>query len=224
MNAGEIAGMIDHTILRADAREEDVIRLCEEAKQYGFASVCVAPYYLKTVVDRLGKESSVRSCVVIGFPMGYDLTRIKLSALEEALQIGAEEMDVVINVGAIKNGHWHYVEEEISAMTALVHQKGRVIKVIFETCYLTDPEIIRLSKLCALYGVDYVKTSTGFGTAGANVRHVQLMRESVNGGCLVKASGGIRSLQDCMAMIEAGADRIGASAGVSIVNELIEKT
>jgi len=154
---------------------------------------------------------------VIGFPLGYDETTTKLFSMQQAIQAGADELDVVINIAAIKNGSWEYIENELNLLSKLSNQSGKILKIIFETCYLDDNEIVKLAELCASVGIDFVKTSTGFGTGGATLEHVELMKRTVDGKCKVKASGGIRNWADTKAMIEAGADRIGASAGVSIV-------
>jgi deoxyribose-phosphate aldolase len=217
MNAFELAQMIDHTLLKATATHEQVEKLCREALEYGFASVCVPPYYLSLTSKLLGKDPRVKNCTVIGFPLGYEETTTKLFALQQAIHAGADELDVVINLAAVKNGSWDYIENEVDLLVKLTKQSGKLLKIIFETCYLEDAEIVRLAEICAQKGVDFVKTSTGFGTDGATVEHVGLMNKTVGGKCRVKASGGIRNWEDARTMIEAGADRIGASAGVSIV-------
>lgn len=223
MTAKELAQSIDHTLLKATATDEQIKDLCMEALDHQFASVCVPPYYLSIVNNYLKEDPLVKSCTVIGFPLGYDETTTKLFALQQAIQAGADELDVVINVAAIKNASWEYIENELNLLVKLTRQSGKLLKIIFETCYLVDDEIIRLARLCADTGVDYVKTSTGFGTAGATAHHVKLMKKSVDGKCKVKASGGIRTWEDTREMIAAGADRIGASAGVSIMKEFTEK-
>ena len=213
----ELAGMIDHTLLRADANDHQIETLCKEALEHQFASVCVPPYYLSLVNQYIAEDPLVKSCTVIGFPLGYDETTTKLFALQQAIESGADELDVVINIAAIKNGSWDYVENEVGLLAKLTRKAGKILKIIFETCYLDDEEIVKLAQICAAHSVDFVKTSTGFGTGGATVHHVALMHKTVAGKCKVKASGGIRTLEDMNKMIEAGAERIGASAGVSIL-------
>jgi len=217
MKVNDLAQMIDHTLLKATAQDEEIEKLCAEALEYGFASVCVPPYYLSLVDRYISNDPKVKSCTVIGFPLGYDETTTKLFALQQAIKAGADELDVVINVAAVKNGSWDYLENELSLLAKLSSQSNKILKIIFETCYLEDDEIVKLAKLCAATGVDFVKTSTGFGTGGATIHHVELMKKAVDGKCKVKASGGIRSWEDAKAMINAGADRLGASAGLSII-------
>jgi deoxyribose-phosphate aldolase len=217
MQVKELAQSIDHTLLKATASDEQVERLCKEALEYGFASVCVPPYYLSIVEKYLAGQSTVKSCTVIGFPLGYDESTTKLFALQQAIQAGADELDVVINIAAVKNGSWDYVENELKLLSRLTKQSGKILKIIFETCYLEKEEIVHLAELCATHGVDFVKTSTGFGTGGAKVEDVEVMKRTVAGKCKVKASGGIRSWEDARAMLEAGADRLGASAGLAIM-------
>ena len=218
MNATDLAQMIDHTLLKATATDQQIEELCKEALTHDFKSVCVPPYYLSTVAGYLANQDKVKSCTVIGFPLGYDDTTTKLFALQQAIEAGADELDVVINVAAIKNGSWSYIENEISLLSRLSKQSGKILKIIFETCYLEDEEIRQLAEICAVNEVDFVKTSTGFGTGGATVEHVKLMSLSVEGKCKVKASGGIRSWEDAKAMIDAGAERLGASAGIAILD------
>lgn len=219
MQKQELAAMIDHTALKADLTNQQIEKLCDEARQYQFASVCIPPYYLELAKEYLENEHQVKLCTVIGFPLGYESTSSKVFAVKEAIASGADELDVVINVAAVKNGAWEYLDEELKQLTETCHSSGKTIKIIFETCYLIDDQIEKLSILCAQNQVDYVKTSTGFGTAGASVHHIGLMKKAVNGQCRIKASGGIRNWKDAEQMILAGADRIGASASVNIVNE-----
>ena len=217
MQASKLAAMIDHTLLKATATQTQIEKLCREAIEHQFASVCVPPYYVSLVAILLAREEQVKCCTVIGFPLGYDDTTTKLFALQQAIQAGAEELDVVINVAAIKNGSWDYIENELMLLSRLTKQSNKLLKIIFETCYLSDDEITRLATLCAKTGVDYVKTSTGFGTGGAQLHHIELMKRAVNGKCRIKASGGIRTWEEARAMIDAGVHRIGASAGVEIL-------
>lgn len=219
MQKQELAAMIDHTALKPDLTNQQVEKLCDEARQYRFASVCIPPYYLELAKEYLENEQHVKLCTVIGFPLGYESTATKVFALKEAIEIGAEELDVVINVAAVKNRAWEYLDEELKQISETCHSSGKTLKIIFETCYLNDDEIEKLSILCAQNQVDFVKTSTGFGTAGATVHHIAIMKRAVKGQCRIKASGGIRNWKDAEQMISAGADRIGASASVNIINE-----
>ena len=222
MQSKELAQLIDHTLLKATASEQEIEKLCKEAIHHGFASVCVPPYYVSLAKQLLGHSDVVKCCTVIGFPLGYDETTTKLFAIQQAIQSGADELDVVINLAAVKNASWDYLENELTLMVKLTRQSGKLLKVIFETCYLTDDEILTLARYCAATGVDFVKTSTGFGTGGAERHHIELMKQGVEGKCRIKASGGIRTWDDAKKMIDAGVHRIGASAGVSIL-ENVEK-
>ena len=199
-----LAKYIDHTILKATATKEDVAKLCDEAVRYGFASVCVNPFWVGMCSDLL-KGSGVKVCTVIGFPLEANL----------AIKQGAEEVDMVINIGALKSGMLDVVRNDISAVREA--SEGTVLKVIIETSYLTDEEKETVCKICAECGVDFVKTSTGFSDAGAKAEDVKLMAKA--SGLKVKASGGIRSKADALKMIEAGASRLGTSAGVKIVTD-----
>ena len=222
MNNLELAKMIDHTILKANATQSDIEKLCDEAKKYNFASVCVNPYWVPLASDLL-KNSTVKVCTVIGFPLGATSSESKAYETEIAILQGADEVDMVINVGAMKNDKTDIVENDILSVvnsarkTGKTQNKNIIVKVILETCYLTKDEI-KNACLCAKNaGADFVKTSTGFGTGGATVEDVSLMKETVGETMQVKASGGIRDYETVMAMIEAGADRIGASASVAIM-------
>ncbi len=208
---------IDHTILKPEADEAAVIKLCKEAKEYGFASVCVNPYYTKLVHEEL-KGSGVKTCVVIGFPLGANTKAVKAFETKEAMENGAEEVDMVINIGALKDKKYTVVKEDIEAVTKVAKGKA-IVKVIIETCLLTDEEKVRACTIAKEAGADFVKTSTGFSTGGATIKDVQLMRETVGDDIGVKASGGIRDYNTAKAMIEAGANRIGASAGITIIEE-----
>lgn len=210
-----LASYIDHTILKPEAKKEDVLRLCEEAKQYHFASVCVNAYYTKLVADALA-GTDVKTCVVVGFPLGATFSEIKAKETELAIQNGAQEVDMVINIGALKDGDYGLVEQDIKAVVDAAKGKA-IVKVIIETCLLTDEEKIRACELSVKAGADFVKTSTGFSTGGATAEDVALMRKTVGDQAQVKASGGVRDFKGAKAMIEAGADRIGASAGIKIV-------
>lgn len=212
----KLSKTIDHTILKADASTADVLRLCAEAKQYDFASVCVNTCHAKTVAEALA-GSDVKTCCVVGFPLGAMSSAAKAFEAKEAVENGAQEIDMVINIGALKEGNDAFVEADIRAVVEA--SKPAIVKVIIETCYLTDEEKKRACALSVQAGAAFVKTSTGFGTGGATAEDVALMKACVNGKALVKASGGIRTRADALAMLEAGADRIGASAGIKIVTE-----
>ncbi len=214
-----IAAVIDHTLLRPEASREEVARMCEEALRYGFFSVMVNPDLLahaKSVV----RGSQVKVGTTVGFPLGATLTTVKLFEAAEALKLGAEELDMVIHIGALKAGERQLVEAEIKSLAQLAHDGGAILKVIIETALLSDKEKIYACALAMEGGADFVKTSTGFSKAGATASDVHLMRGVVGNKLGVKAAGGIRTLADVEAMIEAGANRIGTSAGVAIVREM----
>ena len=224
MNNLELAKMIDHTILKANATQSDIEKLCEEAKKYNFASICVNPYWVPLASDLL-KNSTVKVCTVIGFPLGATSSESKASETEIAILQGADEVDMVINVGAMKNNQTDIVEKDILAVvnsarkTGKAQNKNIIVKVILETCYLTKDEI-KNACLCAKNaGADFVKTSTGFGTGGATVEDVALMKETVGSSMEVKASGGIRDYETAIKMIEAGATRLGTSSGKKILEK-----
>jgi deoxyribose-phosphate aldolase len=215
----ELAAKIDHTNLKPEATPEDIIRLCQEAKTYGFAAVCVNPVYVPLVQEELD-GSAVRICTVVGFPLGANGKVAKCAEAEWVLAEGAQEVDMVIHVGGLKSGDWKAVQEEVQAVTELCHKKGALCKVILEMALLTDEEKRRGCELCVEAGADFVKTSTGFGPGGATVEDVRLMASIVRPhGLGVKAAGGIRSYADALSMLAAGATRIGASAGVRIIQE-----
>jgi deoxyribose-phosphate aldolase len=214
-----IARTIDHTILKAIATERQVRELCVEAKANGFASVCVNPCWVPLCARELS-SSKVLVCTVIGFPLGANATEIKAAEAALAVKQGAEEVDMVINLGAAKAGDWKDVEEDIREV---VKAAGKaVVKVIIETCYLTDPEKVKACEAATKAGAHFVKTSTGFGTGGASADDVRIMKKAVGDKLKIKASGGIRSYHDAIQMLDAGADRLGASSGVAIVSELPE--
>lgn len=212
----DIARLIDHTVLRADATEADVRRVCEEALQYNFASVCVNPYWVPLVASLLS-GSAVKVCTVIGFPFGASATAVKAEETEDAIRAGAQEIDMVLNIGELRGGNHKAVGKDIEAVVAAAHKGGAIVKVILETALLNDDQKTAGCTLAKLAGAEFVKTSTGFSTAGATVSDVALMREAVGPEMGVKASGGIRTLEDFKSMIAAGATRIGASSGVKIV-------
>lgn len=219
MQISKISSMIDHTILKPTASIEQVIKLCEEAKEYGFASVCVNPCYVKLVSEQL-KDTEINVCTVVGFPLGENISAIKAQEAACAVELGAQEIDMVINIGAMKDGKYSYVENEIGEVVKA--SKKALVKVILETCYLNDKEKEKACEIAKKAGAAFVKTSTGFGTGGATVGDVQLMKNIVGENMGVKASGGIGCLKDAIKMIEAGASRIGTSNGVKIMGEMIE--
>jgi len=210
----EVAKMIDHTILKANVTQEQVGKVCEEAKKYGFASVCINPAYV-SLVSELLKGSPVKVTVVVGFPLGATTKTAKAIEARDAVAAGADEIDMVINVGALKSGNYSAVLDDIKAVREVT--AGHVLKVIIETALLTEEEKIKACELAKQAGADFVKTSTGFSTGGATVEDIKLMRKVVGPSMGIKASGGIHTLEDAMAMKEAGATRIGASASVKIV-------
>ena len=211
-----IAALIDHTILKADATREDVVKVCREARQYSFASVCVNPYWVPLVRAELA-GTPVKVCTVVGFPLGATSTEAKVCETAGAIRGGAQEIDMVINVGALRSGDTDAVRSDIQAVVRVAHEAGAIVKVILETALLNDEQKTLASRLCKMAGADFVKTSTGFSTSGATAHDIALMRAAVGPGMGVKASGGIRTLEDVQAMTAAGASRIGASASVKIV-------
>ncbi|MGI6778419.1 MAG: deoxyribose-phosphate aldolase [Acetivibrionales bacterium] len=209
--------MIDHTLLKPDATVEQVKKLCEEAKQYGFASVCVSPCYV-AFAHQLLYGSSVKVCTVAGFPLGTSTTRSKAAETREAIENGASEIDMVINIGALKSGDIDTMKNDIETVINAAKQKA-IVKVIIETCLLTEEEKVKACLTAKIAGADFVKTSTGFSTGGATVGDIALMRKTVGPEMGVKASGGIRDYYTAAAMINAGANRIGTSSGITIVSE-----
>ena len=212
-----IAGKIDHTLLKPDATPKDITELCEEAKKYSFASVCINPGYV-SLCSSLLSGTSVKVCTVIGFPLGSNTTEVKKYEADQALQNGATEVDMVINVGQLKAGNYDYVENDVRQVVSTAKSKNAICKVILETALLNDEEKVKACLICKKAGADFVKTSTGFSKGGATVGDVALMKYVVGKEMGVKASGGIRSKEDAEAMIASGADRIGASASVKIVS------
>ena len=211
-----LASYIDHTLLKADATEAQITRLCEEAREHRFASVCVNPRWVALCAQLLA-GSGVRVCTVIGFPLGASSSAIKAAETRQAVADGADELDMVISVGDLKAGNYEFVRADIRGVVKAA--EGRTVKVIIEACLLTDEEKSLACKLAMAAGADFVKTSTGFSTGGATVADVKLMRAAVGPNFGVKAAGGIRTRKDALAMIEAGANRIGASAGIAICAE-----
>lgn len=212
----ELNKYIDHTNLKANATRRDIEKLCHEAQEYGFASVCVNPYYVALARELLS-ESSVAVCTVIGFPLGMNTISVKEYEAIDAVNNGADEIDMVINIGELKNQNYDYIKEEIETVRDSI--AGKVLKVIIETCYLTDEEIIKMTEICNETFVNFIKTSTGFGSSGVIVEQVELMNHYRNEVLEIKASGGIKTRKDMIEMIEAGATRIGTSSGVSIMKE-----
>lgn len=211
----KLAQYIDHTLLKPEATEEKIIKICNEAKEHNFASVCVNPFYASLVSEQL-KGTSVKTCVVIGFPLGATTKEVKAFEAKDAIKNGAQELDMVINVGALKDKKYDVVKDDIKAVVEAA--KGNaLVKVIIETCLLTKDEIVKACEIAKEADADFVKTSTGFSTGGAKVEDVKLMRETVGSDMGVKASGGVRTTEDAKAFIEAGATRIGASASIAII-------
>lgn len=221
MTNSEIANMIDHTILKANATLEDVEKLCQEAIDNNFASVCINPCWVKAASQYLKankkEDYEVKTCTVIGFPLGANTKDVKVFETVNACENGADEIDMVINIGLAKMGCWDLIEEEVASVVNAA--KGKCVKVILENCYLTEEEIQLACEACVRAKATFVKTSTGFGTYGAKVEDVQLMRKTVGENAGVKAAGGIRDKATTLAMIEAGANRIGCSAGIQIISE-----
>ncbi len=216
--AKDWASLIDHTLLKPEASEDDIRKLCDEAAEFGFASVCVNPVWVKKACEFL-RESDVPVCTVIGFPLGATLSDVKAYEARRAIFNGASEVDMVINIGALKSGDVCAVEADIKAVVEAAHENGILCKVIIETALLTDEEKVRACLASKNAGADFVKTSTGFAKGGATVDDVNLMRRTVGKDLGVKASGGVKGIDDARAMFEAGATRIGASVGVKIAQE-----
>lgn len=212
----EIARMIDHTLLKPDATSAQIKQICDEAKTHNFASVCINPTHVRACAAML-KDAAPKVCTVIGFPLGASSSVVKSYEADAAIQEGADEIDMVINIGALKDGNDELVVDDITGVVETAHSKGKIVKVIIETCLLTDAEKEKACLLAKEAGADFVKTSTGFAGGGATVEDVALMRRVVGAEMGVKASGGVRSYEDALAMVEAGATRLGASAGVKIV-------
>jgi len=216
--AHDWSSLIDHTLLKPEATEKDIKKLCDEAAQYGFASVCVNPSWVKKASEFL-RGTSVPVCTVIGFPLGATLSDVKAFEARRSIFNGAKEVDMVINIGALKSGDDCTVEDDIRAVVEAAHENGVLCKVIIETALLTDEEKVRACLASKNAGADFVKTSTGFAKGGATAEDVALMRRVVGSGLGVKASGGVKGIEDAKAMVEAGATRIGASVGVKIAQE-----
>lgn len=220
MDVEQLAAMIDHTLLKPEATELEIKRLCEEAKRYGFGTVCINPYRVKYAAKYL-EETSIVVGTVVGFPLGATTSLVKAYEAESAMKDGAREIDMVINIGALKDGNDELVYDDITEVVKTVRNYSRkaIIKIILETCLLTEKEIIKACEIAKEVGADFVKTSTGFSESGATVKDVTLMAEIVKDELGIKASGGIRTWLDAKAMIAAGATRIGTSSGIKIIEE-----
>ncbi len=217
-SGNEIARFIDNSLLRPEAKEADIIMLCKSAIRYKFYSVCVNPYYVP-LCSAILKGHDIKVTTVIGFPFGASLKEVKVYEAQKALNYGADELDIVINIGAAKSGNWDYVEEELYDIISAT--KEAVHKVIIETCYLTDKEKKIASDIAVRCGAKFIKTSTGFGSKGADIKDVRLIKGYIKDRAEIKASGGIKTLSSVKRFIEAGATRIGTSAGVEIMKEII---
>ena len=208
--------MIDQTVLKADTPLETVKKICDEAMEYGFASVCINPCHVAYCADYL-KDSDVNVCTVIGFPLGANTSAVKAFETKDAIANGADEIDMVMNIGALKDKNYDLVRDDVKAVVEAAN--GTLVKVILETCLLTEDEIKKACELCVEAKADYVKTSTGFSTRGATIEDVRIMKEAVHGKAKVKAAGGVRTPEDMVKIVAAGADRIGTSAGCSLVKK-----
>ncbi|HUH82284.1 MAG TPA: deoxyribose-phosphate aldolase [Nitrososphaerales archaeon] len=218
LSRSEFARKIDHTLLRATATTTDIDQLCDEALRFDFWSVCVAPCNVRRAKERV-EESAVKVCAVVGFPLGADTASIKLAEAVKAVEDGADEIDMVLNIGAFKSGDDDLVFNEINSLAQFCHTRSRLLKVIIECCYLADDEKVKAARLAELAGADFVKTSTGMGTGGATVEDVRLLRKTLLPKTRIKAAGGIGTLEKALGMIAAGADRIGTSSGAKIMGE-----
>ena len=216
MNGKQLPNHIDHTTLKIDTKKTDIKQLCSEAEGNNFHAVCVPPYFVRDA-SMLLKDSDVKIATVIGFPLGYSATPSKAAEIHKAIDDGADELDVVINVSAVKSGDWNYVQNDIKTVALATQMKGKIIKVILETGLLNEKEIKKLCEICTEVGVNYVKTSTGFNGDGATVEVVEFLRANLPNTIKIKASGGIRSAKKAIKMIDAGADRIGTSSSLKIV-------
>lgn len=213
MNTSEILSHVDHTLLKAFATWEDIQKLCEEAMEYHTASVCVPPSYIKRIHDTYGEKINI--CTVVGFPLGYSTTKAKVAETVQAIEDGASEVDMVINIADVKNGDFEKVTEEIRSLKQAAGDK--ILKVIIEACYLTEKEKIAMCKAVTEAGADYIKTSTGFGTGGATMEDILLFKKFIGPHVKMKAAGGVKSVEDMKAFLEAGCDRIGTSSAISLI-------
>lgn len=217
MNQQELMKHIDHTLLKADCTWDGIVRLCDESIEFQTASVCIPPTYVKRVHDTYGDEINI--CTVIGFPLGYSVTEAKVAETEQAVHDGANEIDMVINITDVKNGLFDKVKNEISLVKGACY--GHILKVIIETCYLTDDEKKMMCTIVTEAGADFIKTSTGFGSAGATMADVKLMKANIGPGVKIKAAGGITTLEEIEQYIEAGCERIGTSRAIGLYKEKI---
>lgn len=215
MNKFELLKFVDHTLLKAFATWNDIKILCDEAIEYNTASVCIPPCYIKRIHDTYG--SNINICTVIGFPLGYSVTETKIAECEQALKDGANEIDMVINISDVKNKQYKKVEEEIAAIKKVAGSK--ILKVIVETCYLTEEEKVEMCHAVTNAGADYIKTSTGFGTGGATMEDVRLFKQHIGPNVKIKASGGIKSIEEMEAFISEGCSRIGTSSAIKMIND-----
>ena len=213
MTEKEIMRHVDHTQLKAFATWEDIKKLCDEAVEYQTASVCIPPCYIQRVKEAYGEQINI--CTVVGFPLGYSVTEAKIAETKKALEDGASEIDMVINISDVKNGDYAAVEKEIAALKEVVGDK--ILKVIIETCYLTEEEKIAMCKAVTAAGADYIKTSTGFGTAGATISDIRLFKENIGEHVKMKAAGGVKTVEDLEAFRQEGCDRIGTSSAVKLI-------
>ena len=214
MTEKEIMRHVDHTQLKAFATWEDIKKLCDEAVEYQTASVCIPPCYIQRVKEAYGEQINI--CTVVGFPLGYSVTEAKIAETKKALEDGASEIDMVINISDVKNGDYAAVEKEIAALKEVVGDK--ILKVIIETCYLTEEEKIAMCKAVTAAGADYIKTSTGFGTAGATISDIRLFKENIGEHVKMKAAGGVKTVEDLEAFLQEGCDRIGTSSAVKLIH------
>ena len=216
----KIQKYIEQTVLKAQTVDADIENIVKEAKEFGFVGVCVPPFWVKKAKREIG-DADIQLVSVVGFPLGYNLTETKIIETEQLIKMGADEIDVVWSLTAFKAGmNWPKIE--LAKLSQLCHEQERILKVILETAYLSDSEIIQACEICADAGVDYVKTSTGFAPEGAKEKHIKLMRENLPSTVGIKASGGIKTLEQALGLIQAGADRIGTSSGVQIVKSAME--
>lgn len=216
MTKEQILSHVDHTLLKAFATWEDIQKLCDEAIEYQTASVCIPPCYIKRIHDAYGDKINI--CTVVGFPLGYSTTKAKIAEVEQALLDGVNEVDMVINITDVKNGHIQAVQDEIAALRKAVGTK--TLKVIIETCYLTEEEKIQLCKAVTNAGADYIKTSTGFGTGGATLDDIKLFKAHIGPSVKMKAAGGVKTVSDMEQFINEGCDRIGTSSAITLINGL----
>jgi deoxyribose-phosphate aldolase len=214
----ELAKQIEHTNLKPNCTNEDIIKLCEEAVQYGFYGVCVPPYFVQLAKKTIGKKN-IKIVTVAGFPLGYSTVGAKVEEAKKAIISGADEVDMVMNIAAFKSDDIQTVQNDIQSVVTVCHLQNKKVKVIIETAYLDDEEIKRICKICADCEVDFVKTSTGYASAGASVQHIKLMRDVLPPKIKIKAAGGIKTKKQAIELLQAGADVIGCSASISLLNE-----